>query len=136
MRIDRRTVAGAGIAVLLVVGCADGEPAATAAPATQRAAAREASGAIALREDTPGLLARATVSEATARAAALARVPGGQVLEAELEEEDGVLLFAYDIRTADGRTVMDVEVDAATGRVLRVVRDDDDARKDDVRDRG
>lgn len=41
--------------------------------------------------------------------------------------ENGVLPYAYDIRAADSRLV-DVEVDARTGRVRRVEADDDDDR--------
>ena len=133
MRTSRRTSAGAAIgaiaAALLVAGCGSSEPARPAAPSDPAVASRRAPDAVALHEEAPGLLARAGVTEAVARAAALARVPGGRVLEAELEEEDGVLQYAYDIRAADGR-LLDVEVDARTGRVRRVERDDEDREAD------
>jgi uncharacterized membrane protein YkoI len=74
------------------------------------------SGTIALEEDSPGLLGRTRVTDANARVIALRRVPGGRVVEAELEEERGRLVYSYEIRLADGRS--SVEIDARTGAVL------------------
>jgi uncharacterized membrane protein YkoI len=101
---------------------------ATPAPTTPTSAT---AAPVPLRESRAGLLARTAVLEAAARAAALRRVPGGTVVEAELEDEDGTLVYAYDIRLADGSGVMDVEVDALTRRVLRAERDDEDGSDDD-----
>ena len=57
------------------------------------------------------------VGIARAQAAALARVPGGLV-NTTLALDRGRLAYGVDIETAPG-TVTSVEVDAATGRVLR-----------------
>jgi uncharacterized membrane protein YkoI len=66
--------------------------------------------------------AGAMITEAEARKAALAAKPG-TVVEVELEvESDGRATFEYDIRAADG-TLWEVEVDAATGKVLSVERE-------------
>jgi uncharacterized membrane protein YkoI len=63
------------------------------------------------------------VSVDAARQTALARVPG-QVLEEELEEDDGRLVYEFDIRpTAAGVPDQEVVVDATTGQILEI--DDD-----------
>jgi uncharacterized membrane protein YkoI len=74
----------------------------------------------ALVEETPGLMARAKVSDQDARTAALARVPGGRIVGAELEEEDGILIYSYDIAVEGQEGVQEVHVDADTGDVLSV----------------
>jgi Peptidase propeptide and YPEB domain len=58
------------------------------------------------------------VAEATARATALARVPGGHVTSHELEEEDGRLIYSYDIEVPGRSGVQEVNVDAMTGEVV------------------
>jgi hypothetical protein len=89
-------------------------------PRVATAVAAIATGRIALEEDSPGLVEQARVSDANARVLALQRVPGGRVVEAELEEERGRLVYSYEIRLADGRGV--VEIDATTGAVVREQR--------------
>ena len=65
----------------------------------------------------------AAVSVDAARQTALTRVPG-QVLEEELEHDDGRLVYEFDIRpTAPGVPDQEVVADATTGQVLEV--DDD-----------
>ena len=81
-------------------------------------------GTIGLEEDRPGLLERARVTDANARVIALQRVPGGSIVEAELEEEGGRLVYSYEIRVADGRGI--VEIDARTGAVLSEQREEGD----------
>ena len=63
-------------------------------------------------------LARITPEQASA--AALAQVPG-TVKKAELENEDGNVVYSVEIKTADGES--DVKVDAGDGRVLHVDKD-------------
>jgi uncharacterized membrane protein YkoI len=76
-------------------------------------------GKVHLSVEKPGLAARAKVSDEAARAAALVRVPGGRIVEAELEEEDGLLIYSYDVKVAGREGVEEVHVDAATGRVVK-----------------
>lgn len=52
---------------------------------------------------------------------ALQRVPG-QVVKAELEYEDGMLVYEVDIRSQDG-VKYEVQVDAITGAIIRVKMD-------------
>ena len=51
-----------------------------------------------------------------------AKVPG-KVIEVELELEDGVLVYEFKIVTPGGR-LMEVEADAATGKIQKVEDDD------------
>jgi hypothetical protein len=75
---------------------------------------------ITLREDTPQtmLSALARVSPQNAIAAATA-TGAGTVTKAQLETENGCLLYSFDVRGNDGRN-RDVKVDAGTGRVVYV----------------
>lgn len=52
---------------------------------------------------------------------AVARVPG-EVVKAELEYEDGALVFEIDIRTNQG-VKYEVKVDAVSGQILKVKLD-------------
>ncbi len=70
---------------------------------------------------------KAKITMEAARAIALNRV-SGTITEEDLEKENGRLQYAFDIRTADGK-VVDVEIDAMTGEILKA--DDDDAEDDD-----
>lgn len=98
-------------------------------PQVATAVAAMGSGTIALDEDSPGLLQRARVTDANARVIALQRVRSGRIVEAELDEEAGRLLYSYEIRVVDGRAF--VEIDAATGAVLSERREQDDDEDSD-----
>jgi uncharacterized membrane protein YkoI len=75
---------------------------------------------VSIKEDKPGLWQKATISPDVAMRTALTRVPGGRITEAELEEEDGRLIYSFDVRV-DGRAGYDeVHVDARTGEVVKV----------------
>jgi len=52
---------------------------------------------------------------------ALERVPG-QVVKAELDYDDGMLVYEIDVRTAEGHKY-EVKIDANTGAILRVKLD-------------
>ncbi|MDW0110732.1 PepSY domain-containing protein [Sporosarcina aquimarina] len=52
---------------------------------------------------------------------ALQQVPG-QVVKAELEYDNGMLIYEIDIRTSDGHKY-EVKIDANTGNVLKVKLD-------------
>ncbi len=56
-----------------------------------------------------------------AMAIALERVPG-QVVKAELDYDDGMLVYEIDVRTAEGYKY-EVKIDANTGAILRVKLD-------------
>jgi uncharacterized membrane protein YkoI len=63
--------------------------------------------------DRPAL---AKISFESALKAALAKVPGG-VIKAELEVEDGCLMYSFEIVGPD-KTITEVEIDAGNGQVL------------------
>ena len=51
-------------------------------------------------------------------APAMMRYPQAELLEAELEEEDDVLVYEIELLTADG-SVRELELDARDGRILK-----------------
>jgi peptidase YpeB-like protein len=124
---------------LLSAGCSNGSDVTTDRNATPRLATFASSGTIApvaLREESPGLLARARVKEVEARALALARVPGGRVVDAEIEEEDGRLVYSYDLELDGEPGLMGVEIDAMTGAVGSVEHVDEEDAEDAEGDPG
>ncbi len=66
-----------------------------------------------------------------ARAAAVERVPG-QIVEEELEREDGRLIYSFHVETSDGRGAKEVNVDANDGRIVSVETEDDDDAVDEA----
>ena len=56
------------------------------------------------------------VHRADAEATALAKVPGGTIVKTDLEEEDGRLVWSFDIATPGTRDITEVQVDAKTSR--------------------
>lgn len=71
------------------------------------------------------LEAQAKVSKAEAEKTALAKVPGGTVKDAEIEEENGRLIWSFDIATAGTKELTEVEVDAKTGDVIEAGDEDE-----------
>jgi uncharacterized membrane protein YkoI len=71
-------------------------------------------------EDKEGLWASATFPPDSAINIALARVPGGTISAAELEEEDGRLIYSFELKVAGKSGEEEVHVDAKTGEVVKV----------------
>lgn len=99
-----------------------------AIPFMTLAAALLASGSLSaqaavIKEDKPGLLKLAVVKAEVATATALAKVPGGRVQSAEIEQEDGKLIYSFDIKVAGKSGIDEVNVDAKTGAVLGVAHE-------------
>jgi uncharacterized membrane protein YkoI len=91
---------------------ASGASAATTAPAAKSAA---------VTSNVPAdLAAKAKISLEAARATALAKVPKGKLKSEELEEENGKLLYSFDIKVPGKSGVEEVEVDALNGSVIKV----------------
>jgi uncharacterized membrane protein YkoI len=126
-----------GFAATLFAGCSSdgGSSSGVAEPQSAVSAAQVAPGPVSLQEDRAGLLAQVKVSEANARLIAMQRVPGGRIVEAELEEEGGRLLYSYEIRAANGRDVVEVQIDARTGAVVSEARESTDDDEDGPSDR-
>ncbi|MEO7598889.1 MAG: PepSY domain-containing protein [Opitutus sp.] len=77
------------------------------------------------------LQAKATVTEAQARKIALAKVPKGKIKESELEEENGRLVWSFDLATPGTKDITEVQVDAKTSEVVSVVTE---TAKDEARE--
>jgi uncharacterized membrane protein YkoI len=86
---------------VIALGLALSAPPTTAADASQRT-----------------LKLQAKVTEPDARATALAKVPGGTVQSFELERENGKLIWSFDITDPKSPNVVEVQVDARTGRIV------------------
>jgi uncharacterized membrane protein YkoI len=97
---------------LIVAACAAGA-AATSAGAQQS-----------IKLDIPdSLMAKAKVTEPTARQTAQAKVPRGTIQSGELEHENGHLQYSYDIKVPGRSGITEVNVDALTGAVLGVAHE-------------
>jgi uncharacterized membrane protein YkoI len=79
-------------------------------------------------DDDDHLTARRALEEgrvlplAEVLAAVKSKLPG-KVIEVELEVEDGILVYDLKMLTPDGR-LKEIEVDAATGKILKIEDDD------------
>ena len=80
---------------------------------------------ISIVEDKAGLWARATLPADSAMKIALARVPGGKITQAELEEENDRLIYSFDITVVGKKGTDEVHVDARTGEVVKVEHEDE-----------
>lgn len=76
------------------------------------------------------LASLARIDEAAARAAATKSLGGGEAVQAELEDEDGFVVWDVLVRSEDG-TAQEVTVDAGDASVLAVEREDDQDDQDD-----
>lgn len=74
---------------------------------------------IKVSEEKPGLLKQAKVSADAALESAKAKVPGGTFKSAEIEREDGKLLYSFSFTTKGKPGEDEVLVDAMTGAVLK-----------------
>jgi uncharacterized membrane protein YkoI len=70
-------------------------------------------------------LAKLTSAQAVQKALAAVQ---GQILKTELENENGFLVYDVEVVTAD-KTIMEVKVDAGSGKVLTVDRDNADEQE-------
>ena len=72
------------------------------------------------------------VDQATAERTALTRVPGGRVKEAEIEKEQGKLVWSINIQQTTSPDIIEVEVDAMTGAVVGMETEtrDDEAKEE------
>ena len=68
----------------------------------------------------PSLLAQAKVERSVAEKTALTTVPGGAIKEGELEREHGKLVWSFDIQPPKSVNIIEVQVDAVTGKVVSV----------------
>jgi peptidase YpeB-like protein len=74
----------------------------------------------------------AKIDSATARRTALARVPHGKVVSEELEQENGRLVYSFDIQ-GSRPGIEEVQVDARDGRVVSVKHESPSQETDEAR---
>ena len=67
--------------------------------------------------------AKAKISKKEAKKIALAKVPHGKIKEAELEEENGKLVWSFDIATPHSKDITEVQVNAVTGEIVSVEKE-------------
>ena len=66
------------------------------------------------------VVAKAKLTQDQAAKIALKKVPHGKVSDAELEMTDGVLVYSFDIKLPDSKSIVEVQVNAVTGAVVDV----------------
>jgi len=64
----------------------------------------------------------AKISAEDARATALKKVPG-EILEEELEKENGKLVFSFDIRVTGQKDITEVQVSAIDGSIVSIEKE-------------
>jgi uncharacterized membrane protein YkoI len=118
------------IGIVLVVILAIGGVAMSAHQAKQ-------TGSIQIKsDDEAGYAGEAKISFDSAVNAALQSVPG-KVLKAELENENGYLVYGVEVAKADHQ-IADVKIDAGNGKVLKIETDqkDDEGHEGEDSDNG
>lgn len=84
-----------------------------------------------VKEEKPGLLKLAKVTAEAALATAASKVPGTTLKGAEIEREDGKLLYVFSFTKAGSKGEDEVSVDALTGALHKVEHEsaEDEARE-------
>lgn len=83
-------------------------------------AALHAQAPLVVKEEKAGQLKLATIKPEVALATAKAKVPNGTLKSAEIEQEDGKLVYAFAFTVAKKTGEDEVLVDAKTGKVVSV----------------
>ena len=73
-------------------------------------------------ENKPGLLKRAKITADAAIAVAKAKLPKATINAAEIEEENGKLIYSFDMKTTGKSGIDEVNVDALTGKLVGKVQ--------------
>jgi uncharacterized membrane protein YkoI len=76
------------------------------------------SGMASADETQATLRAQAKITQADAEKTALAKVPGGKIESAELENEHGKLVWSFDIFAPHSLNIAEVQVDAKNGKIV------------------
>ena len=75
------------------------------------------------KQEQAKLEAKAKITRADAENIALAKAPGGSVKEGGIEEENGKLIYSFDIAVPGTRDITEVQVDAKNGEVVSVAKE-------------
>ncbi|GAC1607081.1 MAG: hypothetical protein NVS3B2_15640 [Ramlibacter sp.] len=65
----------------------------------------------------------AKVTQREASATALAKIPRGVIKSAELEKENGRLVWSFDVAQPAVRGVTEIQVDAITGKIVSIKKE-------------
>jgi uncharacterized membrane protein YkoI len=108
LKLNLKNIIGALVAAVVVAGIA---------------------GTVIAADKNSDLEAKAKISKKEATKIALAKVPGGKVKDAELEEEKGKLVWSFDIATKGSKDITEVMVDAITGEIVSVATETPEDQK-------
>ncbi len=116
-----RPITSMSLGMTLALTLADGAFAQTPANATAQGPTQGAAATTTVKvtEEKPGLLKQAKISADAALASARAKVPGGVFKSAEIEKEDGKLVYSFNFTTKGKPGEDEVLVDALTGAVIK-----------------
>ena len=74
---------------------------------------------VAIAEESQAeLKAQAKIAQDEATKTALAKVPDGKIQNAELEKENGKLIWSFDISMPKSKNIPEIQVDAKTGKIV------------------
>ena len=71
-----------------------------------------------IKETSPGLLAKATYPGAKAIEQVRHLIPKGKIVEAEVEEENGLLIYSFDVRSPGKSGIDEVNISAKDGKLV------------------
>ncbi len=84
------------------------------------------------KDNQAELQAKAKITKEEAGKTALGKVPDGKIKEAELEDEDGKLIWSFDITRPGTTDITEVNVDAIDGKVVKVETESAAAEKEEA----
>ncbi len=91
---------------------------------------------LAAGETDAELLKQAKITKAQAEQIALAKVPNGKIQSEEIENEHHALVWSFDIATPGTRTITEVLVNAKTGKIVDVSKENQaDQAKENAADK-
>jgi uncharacterized membrane protein YkoI len=70
--------------------------------------------------DSNSVVAKAKLSKAQAEQIAMTQVPGGKIKEGELEMENGILLWSFDVAMQGSKNITEVNINAVSGKIVAV----------------
>ena len=71
---------------------------------------------VTVKEEKAGLLKKATITSEAAIATAQAKLPNAKLKAAEIEQENGKLIYSFDFETAGKTGIDEVNINALTGK--------------------
>lgn len=86
------------------------------------------------QRDLPArLLKQATIKEADAAKTAQARIPNARIKAVELENENGNLIYSYELKIAGHSGIEEVNVNAKTGEVVNTEHEGPNAEANEAK---